>query len=211
MAEEDLVEVQSPGSFTRFVARLPFTLCFMAAIVLGVTAASTLMPGGIDAATARFGLTIRGLAQGELWRILTATVLASSFAKLGEQILFVAGMIGVYEYLHGTRRAIVIFWATDVVAKLVMVPIFLGPLGSMLSAGIVGIVTTPDVGMSGGGMGLLAGSLHGLAGRYRPAVLVAGLVFLTVKFLVWPQPLSDVLHLLTFSLGWTLSAVANRR
>lgn len=183
------------------MARIPFTLAFMGVMTV-CTVGLMLSPQGLTAGVERFGFSIDSLARGEWWRILTASVIAHDPMRLFEQLVFIVAMIGVHEALLGTRPSIVIFLVTDVFGNLAMIALFLGPLGPALQFGIPNQANVYDVGMSGGGMALVAGSLCALFKGHERLVLVAGMAALLVKFLIWPQPDSDLLHLLTYSLGW---------
>lgn len=91
-----------------------------------------------------------------------------------------------------------------------LVPLMLGPLGPALSFGIPDILTKYDVGMSAGGMALLAASLHRYSAGWRGWAYLGGMGFLIAKILLWHQPLSDLLHLMTFNIGFVLAPLFRR-
>jgi hypothetical protein len=65
-----------------------------------ITAIAVLSDGQAEAAR-RFGVSLGALMQGEVWRLVTASLLSHDPAMLARQILFAALVLGLYEWRWG--------------------------------------------------------------------------------------------------------------
>jgi len=117
-------------------------------------------------------------------------------------VLFVAGSVGVYEWLAGTRRALLSFWAANAVTLLLTAAFVVFP---MHLAGVPPSwdwAPSGDVGASFGGFGCLGAWMMGVPGTRRRTVLVgvvtAGLL---AKFFLLPEIFGDAGHLVAFYVG----------
>jgi len=121
--------------------------------------------------------------------------------------LFVAGSVGVYEWLAGTRRALLVFRAANVVTLLLTAACIVFP---MHLAGVPprwDWAPSGDVGASFGGFGCLGAWMTGVGGARRRATLIAIVIAgLVAKFLLVPEIFSDVGHLVAFLVGVLIGA-----
>jgi len=117
-------------------------------------------------------------------------------------VLFVAGSVGVYEWLAGTRRALLCFWAANVATLLLTAACVVFP---MHLAGVPprwDWAPSGDVGASFGGFGCLGAWMTGVPGPRKRVVLVAVVTAgLVAKFLILPEIFGDAGHLVAFYVG----------
>jgi len=191
--------------FVRALRRAPFTGFFVFAYSFTFIAILLFLPGGLVSAPGRYGFSIETLADHQYWRMFTALIVPRDPLRLVEQIAFSVVMVGVFEWSNGPVRAMALFILSDVTAKVLLVQLLLGPLGPTLSFGNPDILTTFDLGMSAGGMALLAATVHRYSSGWRIWAYLGSMGFLVAKILIWPQPLSDLMHLITFNLGFVLA------
>jgi hypothetical protein len=116
----------------------------------------------------------------------------------------VALSIGVYEYVAGTQRALVLYWMTDLGGSLGSTLVLVLPLYITGTALGETLAYADDVGMSGGGFGCVGAWVHRLSPGMRPKVLVGVLVYLLVRLVFFTDLYADVLHLFTFTGGFWL-------
>jgi hypothetical protein len=144
----------------------------------------------------------------EHWHTLvTGAFFVRDTIMLLGMVLFVLGSVGVYEWLAGTRRALLVFWAANVVTLLLTAACVVFP---MRLAGVPprwDWAPSGDVGASFGGFGCLGAWMMGVSGARRRAILIlvvtAGLV---VKLLLVPEVFGDAGHLVAFLVGVLLGA-----
>ena len=135
----------------------------------------------------------------ELWRLASATLLTLGPGMLLRQVLFAGLALGVHEHRLGARRTLATFAVADAGSILSVLSVLAarGPAGD-------GLTALHDVGMSGGGFGLL-GSLAG-AGPHRRTLVVAGALALLGEAALRFDPLTDGIHLVAFlagaAMGW---------
>jgi len=139
----------------------------------------------------------------EHWHTLvTGAFFVRNTLMLLGMVLFVAGSVGVYEWLAGTRRALLIFWAANVVTLLLTAACVVFP---MHLAGIPprwDWAPAGDVGASFGGFGCLGAWMMGVSGARRRALLAAIVIaVLVAKFLLLPEIFGDAGHLVAFLVG----------
>jgi len=139
----------------------------------------------------------------EHWHTLaTNTLLVRNTIMLLGMVLFVAGSVGVYEWLAGTRRALLCFWAANVVTLLLTAAFVVFP---MYLAGVPprwDWAPSGDVGASFGGFGCLGAWMMGVSGAQRRTILVAVVTAgLIAKFLLLPEIFGDAGHLVAFYVG----------
>lgn len=184
--------------------RVPFTTVFMLLYPAVWLFATMALPGGLGEARRLFGLSLDMIGRGEFWRFLTALVVpADAIRGVGHMVL-IAATVGVREWRHGTARAIALFMACDLVGKLIVAALFRGPTGPWIQSVFPDAVSHFDVGSSAGAVALLAANLREYLPRYGRLVFILAQVILAAKLLLLPQPVSDLLHAFTFSLGWFL-------
>ncbi len=144
----------------------------------------------------------------EHWHTLaTNTFFVRNAIMLLGMMLFVAASVGVYEWLAGTRRAFLVFWAANVITLLVTAALVVYP---MHLAGVPqrwDWAPTGDVGASFGGFGCLGAWITGVAGARKRLALVAVVAAgLLAKFLLLPEIFGDAGHLLAFLAGMVLGS-----
>lgn len=161
-------------------------------------------------ALANWGISHLSVRQGEAFRLLTGTYLSHDLGMLIRQFVFAATIIGAYEWLEGTWRAITMYVVIDVIGTLivlfVILPLLVGPIG------LLGPETLKahDVGMSAGGFGLIGALLargpRGILGLLAVSVAIA------IKTWVSFDPIADTAHLLCLLIGFGLQqAIIARR
>ena len=147
----------------------------------------------------------------EHWHTLaTNTFLVRNALMLTGMVLFVAGSVGVYEWLRGTRRAMLVFWAANAITLLLMAGLVVWP---MRLAGIPprwDWAPTGDVGASFGGFGCLGAWVVGLRdSRTRNIILAVVSVGLLIKYVLLPELFGDAGHFVALVVGATLARRLN--
>tara|TARA_R110000787_G_scaffold249221_2_gene354820 strand:+ start:511 stop:1074 length:564 start_codon:yes stop_codon:yes gene_type:complete len=149
-----------------------------------------------------WGISLATLLNGDISRLVTATFLSHDSDMFVTQFLFAAAIIGTHEWRRGTWSTLTLFCVTDIAGSLVIFFLIIAPLSGMDLHAADSIALKHDVGMSGGGFGLLGGIVAGMRQRWliAPAVLVA----IIVKFRLFPDLIADSLHIVTFILGFAI-------
>lgn len=183
----------------RYVHRLSFTIAFLAVMLAANIMTETF--GGVLPAyhLQGWGLSLDGLMNGEVFRLITAVFLSHDIGMFFRQFLFAASVIGIYEWLNGSGRAIAMFLFTDIVSTIVFFILLISIL-SFGSEALSGIAARHDVGMSGGGFGLL-GALAASRRRHG-LIFIAVVAGLAGKLVIWPDLIADGLHLVAFPVGY---------
>lgn len=181
--------------------RLPFTLIFLATLVLANWAAGTLQGTLPLKALAGWGISHRNIVEGETFRLLTGTFLSHDLAMFARQMVFAATVIGLYEWNTGSLRTATLFFSVDLIGTLIVVFIVLPVLAATPLAG-PSALQSYDVGMSAGGFGLIGA----LAAMQRRAVLLFALVLAAIVIKVWFSfdIIADSAHVVCLLLGFTL-------
>lgn len=187
--------------------RLPFTFSFLVTMILANYGAGT-FGGGLSARSLEvFGFGARALSSGEVWRFATAIFLSRDPGMLLRQLLFAASVIGAYEWREGWRDAAGMFFSTDLLASAATALALLLALG--LGAAGHGLAAW-DVGMSGGGFGLIGALVAGM--RRRRGIVLSGLIVaLAAKAWIDPEPVADLLHPVALFVGYALHRALNAR
>jgi phosphatidylglycerol lysyltransferase len=213
---DDSSRDQSPGRpdratpVRRVLARVPFAVALWLAVALVGIGTGTWVHELHPARLERWGNGLGQLWQGHWWTLVTATVFVHGPAMYWAILLFIPASVGAYEWLAGTRRALFVFWATDLASPLfvafgVALPLFLAgtEIGDMLRH-------ANDVGMSGGGFGCNGALMHHLPRRWRrPAIGVAA-AYLLVRLAKHTDVQADALHLVAFFGGFALDRLLGR-
>ena len=198
-AEMARQRVRSVLGRVRFAATL-WVLVAVAGIASG-TWAHALPPATLD----RWGFAPVQLWQGGWWKLATSTVLAHGPAMYWILLLvFVPLSVAAFEWLAGTRRALLVFWASDLggsllVALALVLPLYLGDteLGRELAH-------YRDVGMSGGGFGCLGALVSRLPTPWRGRSIALAGVYLLARIATLADLWADTLHLVAFFAGLAL-------
>lgn len=190
--------------------RLPFTISFLSLMVAANIAAGV-VDGELEPKTLNaLGFGLRALSNLELWRFVTAIFLSHDAGMFVRQLVFATLVIAACEWREGTTRTTIFFVVTDVSASLLTA----GALWIVLSmSGTEGtpMLASLDVGMSGGGFGLLGVLCAGL-GRGRGAVAIGiVLIGLLLKPVFAADPLADILHPVAFLVGLSLRGLTRPR
>ena len=183
----------------RLLRRLPFTLGFLAVMVVA-NAASGTVSGRLDPEVlgAR-GIGLDAIRDGDPTRFVTAIFLSHDLPMLLRQLPFAALVIGRAEWLWGSTRAAGLFFGIDLAAGgILLAAIALIPALAPLAA-------TTDVGMSLGGFGLIGVLVA--RGRRGWAALVAILALVAGKSALAPEPLADAGHAIALVLGFGVGVV----
>jgi hypothetical protein len=209
--------------FKRFwyiTRRVPFTLIMLVALLTGALATNSHM----DELSSRW-LNRLGFAPSDLWfwrweRLFSSALVTNGGWVFGQALAMVALVVGVAEWLAGTRRAIVTFWGIHLLTLIIESLLIAWPLHLLGSPFGTSLAVAGDVGPSAGYFGCL-----GLAcarfpqrrwGQATGLFIFTGLGWAmlqparagedrTVKFS------ADLAHLLAFPLGWLSSYVAFRK
>jgi hypothetical protein len=186
------------------LARVPFaTALWLAVAWVGIrtgTWAYELHPAKLE----RWGDGLGQLWQGRWWTVFTDIVFVHGPLMFWAILVFIPASVGVYEWLAGTRRALLVFWATDLGSSLfvafgVVLPLYLSgaEAASLLPFDY-------DVGMSGGGSGCAGAALNHLPRRWRRPAIGAATVYLVVRLATLIDFRADALHLVAFVAGLAL-------
>lgn len=188
--------------------RLPFTLLFILVMLLSNWSAGTLGGALPSAALKAWGLSLEKLLDGEFYRLLTATFLSHSFAMFLRQLVFVAAIVGFYEWSHGTLRTLFVFFTVDVIGTLAVFALVIAPMAKAGGGLDSELAALSDVGMSAGGFGLI-GALCRLSPRpWLFLTLTAGAIVLKMAWDI--DLIADSAHLICLGLGFVVQALLVR-
>jgi hypothetical protein len=191
----------------RFIRRTPFTLLFEVTIIVVAFWTGSAQGNLSDDLKRTWGFGPLYFWREHWHTLVTGAFFVRNTIMLLAMVLFIAGSVGVYEWLAGTRRALLTFWAANVVTLLLTAACVVFP---MHLAGIPprwDWAPAGDVGASFGGFGCLGAWMMGVSGARRRLILVAVVVAgLVVKFLLVPEIFGDAGHLVAFLVGVLLGA-----
>lgn len=186
------------------IRRLPFTL-FMELAIIGVALAHGAVVGELSSvAQLHWGFGLHNLWEGRFYTLFTAPFFVRDLRMFLGILLFVGYSIGIYEWLAGTRRAMLLYWVTNVLGLLLAAGLAIAPLywaGTLLGRELAFM---SDVGPSAGGLGCIGGWVRRLPDRYRTLMFLAMMLYLVGKLAFLPEPFSDAAHLIAFPLGFVL-------
>jgi hypothetical protein len=139
----------------------------------------------------------------EHWHTLaTNTFFVRNTLMLTGMVLFVGASVGVYEWIQGTRRALLVFWAANAVTLLLMAACVVWP---MRLAGVPprwDWAPAGDVGASFGGFGCLGAWIVGLPERRtRLTILTVVSAGLLMKYVLVPELFGDAGHFVALVVG----------
>jgi len=191
----------------RSIRRAPFTLLFEITIIVVAFWTGSAQGDLSDDVKRAWGFGPLYFWREHWHTLVTGAFFVRSTIMLLAMVLFIAGSVGVYEWLAGTRRALLTFWAANVVTLLLTAACVVFP---MHLAGIPprwDWAPAGDVGASFGGFGCLGAWMMGVSGARRRLILVGIVVAgLVVKFLLIPEIFGDAGHLVAFLVGVLLGA-----
>jgi hypothetical protein len=190
--------------------RFPFTIVMVVAITLvsGLTGA---LSNTFDLAIQqRWGIGVPSLQTGHWETLITYPFFTRSSSMFMRIMLIVLLSIIIAEWRLGTRRTIVVYWITAVVAQLINARLALTLAQAGTQLGQV-MVNTQDVGISTGGMGCIGAWVDNLPLRYRGWAIVASILYLILKPILRFEASSDMGHVIAFGLGYALAAVIAQR
>ncbi|MEM8630032.1 MAG: hypothetical protein AAGF74_02230 [Pseudomonadota bacterium] len=191
------------------LARLPFTVIFVAIMVLANAAAGTL--GGVlpDGALSDWGISHQSVREGEVHRLFTGTFLSHDLGMFLRQLVFAAAVIGLYEWTEGTRRAVIMFLAIDLAGTLLVLFGVLPALVAMHPEMDGTALSVLDVGMSAGGFGLIGALAAQRPRRWFYLVIIC----LAIGIKVWISfdAIADSAHLLCLFLGFAAQGAVDAR
>lgn len=184
--------------------RVPFTLIML----VGISAAGFLTgtPTGTIAPDAlkRWGFALHDLWQGTWYSLVTEVFFTTHPSMFWGILGLLIGSIGLYEWRAGTWRSLRLYWLTDIGGSLLVTLGFVLPL--YLAKAPLGLALAFDdgVGMSGGGFGCVGGWVHRLPQVWRRIVFTGVLIYLFGHLIIITDLFSDILHIVTFLLGFWL-------
>ena len=193
------------------IRRVPFTLVMLLGIIIvafitGATNAQ-LTPDVLN----RWGFSLSDLWQGGWYSLVTEVLFTHSPFMFWGILALVICSIGIYEWQAGTRQACLLYWITDVGGTLIVslalvLPLYLARTDLGMSLAFSG-----DVGMSGGGFGSLGGWIHRLPGPVRKRAFAVMALYLILHLFIITDLFSDILHLVTFPVGFWLDGWLSKR
>lgn len=184
--------------------RVPFTLVMLLGIatvgVLSGSATNEIAPDVLN----RWGFALRDLWQGTWYSLITEVWFTHSAFMYWGILGFVVLSIGAYEWRAGTRRSLLLYWLTDIGGTLIVTLCFVLPLYLAKTDLGLTLAFSDDVGMSGGGFGSIGGSVHLLSLPLRRSAFAGVLLYLVMHLVVVADLSSDILHIVTFLMGFWL-------
>ncbi|MEC9196716.1 MAG: hypothetical protein VX974_03830 [Pseudomonadota bacterium] len=192
------------------LSRFAFTGVFLAVMIAANLAAIRLLPGGQTEAALKFGISLEALLEGEIWRLVTASLLTHDVPMFLRQVAFAALAIGLFEWRNGTRRAAATFWGIDILGTVLLFALVIGPYDLLMADPESAMRQVYDVGISGGAFGILGALTRDFSGRHWVIVTALGLTAIVTKLVLWPEPIADLLHLITFALGAMIPAARRK-
>ena len=189
------------------LARLPFTLIFLAIMPVANSLAGTWTGTLHTQALTGWGISHLSVREGEVFRLLSGTFLSHDLGMFLRQVVFAAAVIGTYEWTEGTRRTLVMFLTIDIVGTLLVLFAVLPALVYALPAFDTAAFAVHDVGMSAGGFGLI-GALTAQQ-RHRWLYLLAICAAIFVKIAISFDAIADSAHLLCLFMGFALQLALN--
>ena len=188
----------------RGLRRVPFTLVMLLGIgtvgVLSGSAANEVSPEVLS----RCGFALRDLWQGTWYSLVTEVWFTHSAFMYWGILGFVVLSIGAYEWRAGTRRSLLLYWLTDIGGTLIVTLCFVLPLYLAKTDLGLTLAFSDDVGMSGGGFGSIGGSVHLLSLPLRRWAFAGVLIYLVMHLVIVTDLSSDILHIVTFLMGFWL-------
>lgn len=179
--------------------RVPFTLVFLATMVLANYLAGTLSGALPVNILTRWGIGHGTILNGELYRLVTGTFLSHDLGMFLRQFAFAATVIGYVEWKRGSGKAMALFFSLDIVGTVILLGLFLWWQPPE------GLPNMYDVGMSIGGFALIGLSIAAMPKRWL--LLIGILSAIALKFSIAPDLLADCGHFLALILGFGLGSV----
>jgi|GEM_PF-1034359 hypothetical protein len=195
-------ETHASRTGAKVIRWLPFTLAFLAVMLVANALAGT-FSGQIDPdALATWGISVDAIRGGDPLRFATAIFLSHDLPMLLRQLLFAAIVIGAAEWLWGSWRTAGLFFGIDITATVILLATV------ALIPGLAALKGVTDVGMSMGGFGLIgvlvASTRKGVFG------LIAVLGFVAAKYAIAPDPLADGGHVIAVVIGFGIGLCGSR-
>lgn len=190
----DAPATSTPASVIR---RFPFTIAMLATfIIVGILTTTAWTPAIERPWYPSVAFGWQSLGDGHLWTLATGAFLAVTPGIFLFTLFFIAGGIGLAEWLIGTRRTILVVIATHVIGVLVgSFLIWVLSVGGWTWARAT--MTEYDVGPSAGAIGaaVVASAFLRPVWRWRLRLLLFAFIATSLVFLGY---LSDLIHLVAF-------------
>ncbi len=199
----------SVDSMLTIIRRVPFTLMMLLGIGSVGLATGTNEGALAPAIAQRWGFALHDLWQGTWYSLVTEVWFTRHPFMFWGILGFVVFSIGVYEWRAGTKRAFLLYWLTDVSGALILTLGFVLPLYLLNTDLGLTLAFADDVGMSGGGFGCVGGWVHWLDASRRWWAFTAVMVYLVLHLILVFDLASDLLHIVTFCLGFWQAAFKN--
>jgi hypothetical protein len=153
----------------------------------------------------RWGTGLHQLLHGRVWTLLTGGAFSHGPFMYWALILALIPLgVGVYEWIAGTRNALLVYWATDLGGSLAVAFGLILPLSLLGDAVGHELLHMRDVGMSGGGFGCIGALVHRLPPQKRRLAAGLGVAYLLARLATLTDVRADALHLLAFAGGFLL-------
>lgn len=187
--------------------RYRLTLAFLVLMVAANAFAGSLGGSLAPQHLASWGISLNALANGQIFRLVTAVFLSHDQSMLLRQLIFAALVIGGHEIQVGWQQTLLTFSVVDIISTVLILAI----VSIAWPGDISEIAFVHDVGMSAGGFGLLGSLVAGLGRRWSRLFAAGILVALAVKIMVFPDIIADGVHLISFPIGIVMRVVLDRR
>lgn len=156
----------------------------------------------------RWGFALHDFWEGGWYSIITSVFFTKRPLMFwGMFLVFVSLTIGVYEWLAGTRKALVMYWLTNISGYLLVTLGIVLPLYLARTSLGLDLAYADDVGMSGGGMGCLGAWFRRLPQSWRYPMLGIATAALLIHLMMFTDAQADLLHLVTFFGGFWLDGI----
>lgn len=187
-----------------YLRRLPFTLLMELLIIIVAVTHGSIWGHLSQSATLRWGVGLHNLWEGRFYTFITSTFFVRDLRMFAGMIFLIGYSVGIYEWLRGTKRAIMLYWSTNLLAPLLACLFVVLPL--YLAGTAIGqeLAFLSDMGASAGAAGCVGGSVSQAPHRYRKWLFGFILLFLVSKLLFFPEPFADTIHLIAFPIGFAI-------
>jgi lysylphosphatidylglycerol synthetase-like protein (DUF2156 family) len=192
----------------RFLTRVPFTVALVA-VLIAVAVATGPFTGPSTLVKHAVGIDLETISRHEWWSVVTAEFFVDNFAQL-VIVLVAAGLgVGVAERMMGSRRTILVFLVTGIVAAAIgLAALSVGVLAGEYWAHAVRRLVTIDPLSPILGTVAAASAFASVLWRRRIRFVVVASV---VVFLLYSGQPSDLYRLIAVLVGVLLGSVMTRR
>jgi hypothetical protein len=195
----------------RLVSRLSFTGTFLMVMLAAAVWSGTWQQPISPTMLERVGISLEALLNGRPWLLFTSIFFSHDPGMLARQLLFAATVIGVTEWRWGGWRTLAWFFLLDITGTLALFILVVWPVSLVSHSETLALLAETDVGMSGGGFGLLGMLAAGFRSPLYLVVPIAVYAWLARGFFMPGDLLADILHLMTFTAGLFVANLTGAR